>query len=238
MKLPLINSSNILVKILGYFLYAFIILMVLGAILPAPSDDNLAEASEEDASNANAETLSVVVDGWNFSANLDDRWRRGSSKVEKGVYDVTGWVSEANWDSIVLNDAFWLPKEGVENPSVNDKNDVMASVGIGIYTIPKEVRNDYASNIFLDYAGEFFDPKGNQKVTDTTFDGHPAQLWELKADKDVVNEEGVTTLKASTNSELIVLITDDTLISISAEALRESDMDANTIVEKILVSPA
>lgn len=43
-KLPLLNSKNKIVKIVGYVLYAFVILMIVGAMLP--SEDNGTTSSE------------------------------------------------------------------------------------------------------------------------------------------------------------------------------------------------
>lgn len=208
--------------------------MVLGAILPAPSDDNLAEASEEDASNANAKTLSVVVDGWNFSANLDDRWRVGSGEIEdydlagensrgeeytddlfirqgKSVDDDPNWL---NWQGVILSDAFILPKEGA-----HEWDDPLASVEITVYKVPEEVRDWEPYDIFIDLLGE---PLKTWVTKDIKFNGRPAMVTEL-GDRE--------------SGSLDILITDDTIVSIFADT-KESGLRAWDILDKFTVSPA
>ena len=57
-KLPLLNSKSKIVKIIGYVLYAFVILFIIGAMAPAPSDDKGTTASatnDEDAGDYSAQ---------------------------------------------------------------------------------------------------------------------------------------------------------------------------------------
>jgi hypothetical protein len=233
-KLPLINSSNILVKIIGYVVYAFLILIVLGAILPAPSDDNLAEASEEDSSNANAKTLSVVVDGWNFSADLGDQWQVGSGEVEdddlpglnsrgeeytddlfirqaKTTDDDPNWL---NWQGVILSGAFILPKEGA-----HEWDDPLAAVEITVHKVPEEVRDWEPYDIFIDLQGE---PFKTWETKDIKFNGRPAMVTE-QGDRE--------------HGALDILITDDTVVSIYADT-KGSGLRAWDILDKFTVTPA
>jgi hypothetical protein len=62
-KLPLINSSNKIVKIAGYVLYTFAILIVLGAILPNNNNENAnaVSATPEASSTPASDTASKEV---------------------------------------------------------------------------------------------------------------------------------------------------------------------------------
>lgn len=66
-KLPLLNSKSKIVKIVGYVLYAFIILMIIGAM--APSEDK--ETTTSDASDAK-KTADVESSGTLTASDVED----------------------------------------------------------------------------------------------------------------------------------------------------------------------
>jgi hypothetical protein len=74
-KLPLLNSKSKIVKIIGYVLYAFVILMIIGAMAPAPSDDEGTTDTTTDATKSSQttqkeepETEDYDTYGWLLSA--------------------------------------------------------------------------------------------------------------------------------------------------------------------------
>ena len=82
-KLPLLNSKSKIVKIIGYVLYAFVILMIIGAMAPAPSDDretsktteiesSQAAERQEESDNLTEEDVEDLVGGQKSIAVSDD----------------------------------------------------------------------------------------------------------------------------------------------------------------------
>lgn len=61
-KLPLLNSQNKLVKIFGYFLYAFVILGIIGAVIPS-EDTGTTPAKINEKTEANEETGKIDNSG-------------------------------------------------------------------------------------------------------------------------------------------------------------------------------
>jgi hypothetical protein len=109
-KVPLINSSNKIVKIAGCILYAFVFLIILGAILPSQDKTGVQQVSVPATSTPSAaqpkdtsiplessathtmKFLSVDVGGWNFTANLTDQWRSNPNSPSSD--DMSGANSE------------------------------------------------------------------------------------------------------------------------------------------------
>jgi len=74
-KLPLLNSKSKIVKIIGYVLYAFVILMIIGAMVPAPSGDresSQAAERQEESDNLTEEDVEDLVGGQKSIAVSDD----------------------------------------------------------------------------------------------------------------------------------------------------------------------
>ena len=74
-KLPLLNSKSKIVKIIGYVLYAFVILMIIGAMAPAPSGDresSQAAERQEESDNLTEEDVEDLVGGQKSIAVSDD----------------------------------------------------------------------------------------------------------------------------------------------------------------------
>jgi hypothetical protein len=62
-KLPLINSSNKGVKIVGYVVYIFVFLMILSAILPSNTENTSTTSSTSNENSASSKVLSHSVFG-------------------------------------------------------------------------------------------------------------------------------------------------------------------------------
>ena len=71
-KLPLINSSNVIVKIAGYVVYAFVLLIVIGAIFGSDKEKG---ATTTSSSNEDSKLTSIplgasaTVDDWEISVS-------------------------------------------------------------------------------------------------------------------------------------------------------------------------
>jgi len=203
-------------------------------------------SSETESENANIQTLSIVVNGWNFSADLSDQWHVSSQSPENA--DFAGWDSRGeeytddlfirqaksvdddpnwlNWKGVILSDAFWLP------PKDDANADPLASVEIMVYKVPEEIRNWEAQDIFMDLNG----PIGNAASSDDAdFNGRPALL--IKKDyEETENDEGKVIIPESSTCSIDVLITDDTVVSIYVQTLPESNLDAEDVIEKFTIT--
>ena len=198
---------------------------------------------------------SVDVNGWTFIADLGDQWHSDTRATENA--DTAGWDSRSddyliehnmdsedpafyNWKGVVLSNAFWLPQENANvNPQnlpsyPSKKNGLLANVAIMVYKVPEEVRDWKTHDIFMDLGG----PVGeSDSVKDIEFNGRPALLVERNYDKDQVNDEGKVIVPASSTGQIDILITDDTIVSIYADTLPESNLRAWDVIEKFTISP-
>jgi len=94
-KLPLLNSKNKIVKIVGYVLYAFVILMIIGAM--APSEDKTTKAASEDTTTRAASVESVEKEtsdsdsssGWAVNIISNGAWS-GSVGGDGNSYSIDG----------------------------------------------------------------------------------------------------------------------------------------------------
>lgn len=76
-KLPLINSSNTIIKIVGYILYAFLLLIVIGALFGSDNETKTSISREETSASSNEESAltsvpfgaSATVDDWDISVS-------------------------------------------------------------------------------------------------------------------------------------------------------------------------
>jgi hypothetical protein len=72
-KIPLINSSNVIVKIAGYVVYAFVLLIIIGAIFG--SDEEKGSATTTSSSKEDSKLTSIplgasaTVDDWEISVS-------------------------------------------------------------------------------------------------------------------------------------------------------------------------
>ena len=81
-KLPLLNSKNKIVKIVGYVLYAFVILMIVGAMLP--SEDKGTTSSEVKTTDTKA-TAEVKENGALTVDDVKDELPSGKKPVDIAV---------------------------------------------------------------------------------------------------------------------------------------------------------
>lgn len=88
-KLPLINSSNKIVKIVGYAVYAFVFLIILGAILPSDTQTNSiadeGSASSDDSSDADVSESSNELSHYGFGNYTFDGQDEVRATVKKGT---------------------------------------------------------------------------------------------------------------------------------------------------------
>lgn len=84
-KLPLLNSKSKIVKIVGYVLYAFVILMIIGAM--APSKDNGMSTTTEEKDNAAAEKNTASSES-NDSATADVKESESGALTSDEVKDM------------------------------------------------------------------------------------------------------------------------------------------------------
>lgn len=140
-KLPLLNSSNKIVKILGYVLYAFIILIIIGALFGSDNeigakDSTSAGTSDDAASTSNEEAKPTSVP-FGASAMIDD-WEVSISRFNPYA---TGAIKQEN----MFND----------EPSAGGQ---YAMVYVNAKNIGKEKRSFSATNLHLEGAsGQVYD---------------------------------------------------------------------------------
>jgi hypothetical protein len=83
-KLPLVNNSRKSIRIIGYIMYGFILLIVLGAILPSDNKTTVADTSEMSSSDESTESSNVlshsVFGNYTFDGQEDVK-----STVKKGT---------------------------------------------------------------------------------------------------------------------------------------------------------
>ena len=156
-KLPLLNSQSKIVKIIGYILYAFVILMIIGAI--APSEDKATptstlaktEAAELDASE-DTEDVAETKDG--VSITVDDVKERSPENISNA--ESFGGLKpiqlNINPKSVFRSNAPLDTKELLYNTIVSDlqacgyralsSSDSQANVANKIYLKYKEEESD------------------------------------------------------------------------------------------------
>jgi hypothetical protein len=216
-KLPLLNSKSKIVKIIGYVLYAFVILMIIGAM--APSEDNVATAS------ASAPVLSVTLDGWNFSANIGDEWRADShpSTVIDHEYKNEGHQG-ITWTGASANAIFFIPKTEDEKrySGIGGKS---GRISIKVLGIPPEAKKyDFLGAALYDL--EWYSV-GEGKEEDLFVGGREAHLWELPQTLDGVDYD---------NSLLAVQLSDTQIATIQVNRWDGSDTSATEVINSFNIS--
>jgi hypothetical protein len=110
-KLPLINSHNKLVKIIGYAVYGFLAFVVVVFVLAATSPDRPESIDKNVVLRGYTFTL-ANADGWVTDSTTEraDGYRWGSNSGDYGEVAVgmirSLWIG---WEGQVMNNAFYLP---------------------------------------------------------------------------------------------------------------------------------
>jgi len=206
-KLPLINSSNKGIKLVGYVVYAFILLIILGAISPRDSENVTSDAGSTSENSKNVTlggyTFTLADAGsWLIHPTVDtasgNRWGGGSATG----YDLVAtqmirdyWIG---WHGQVMDNAFYLPDERCEGkPSCFDEEDYDKdgncngcwpydpNAYVAIYVLDKINPSELTENSVLNEAsmlsnGYIFAAllEGKASEKDITFDERPAHLIE------------------------------------------------------------
>ncbi len=117
-KLPLINSSNKIVKIAGYIIYAFVFLIILGIILPSPDETGVQTQDSNPASTDDtSKSTSIKSIPFGASATIDDweitisRFRPSSSRTIKQENQFNAEPSAGGQYAMVYVNAKNLGKE-------------------------------------------------------------------------------------------------------------------------------
>lgn len=118
-KLPLLNSSHLLVKLFGYLMYGFVgliaVMVALVAILPdlpeSTSSDPISDTSNDKNVTLRGYTFTLAnADGWITNPKIEtaDSYRWGSNSGDYGVPAV-GIIRGlwTVWNGQVMNDAFY-----------------------------------------------------------------------------------------------------------------------------------
>jgi hypothetical protein len=225
-KLPLINSDNKKIRIVGYIVYAWIVLSIFGAIIP---NDTTTSASADNDTKAG--TVSVDVDGYTFTADLGDQWKTSSFSPESDT--LYGYNSGKDWDGVNLANAFWLSKGFVWPVDVSGladdphQKDLIAVVSVSVHKIPKELQGESPHDILIDAY-----PLIDETVKDIEFNGHPALLVQSK-------HEGETGYGFIGYGYLSILMTNDTVVNVDVTEWPEvqTGIVSWDIMKKFTVSP-
>jgi hypothetical protein len=197
--------------------------------------------------------MSVDVGGWTFTADLGDQWQTNTNTAEND--EVSGWESRNvdyliehnidsddpafyNWKGICLWNSFWLPQENadVDQQNIPDAlspttDSILANVDIQVHEIPREVQ-DWD---FKDIVNDLLGPSGSANLKEIEFEGHPAILIEEHFD-DTFNDDGEKIISAGNASEISVLMTEDTVVTIDVTAREESGIHPWDVIEKFRIS--
>lgn len=207
------------------------------------------------SSSEEGNAVSAVVDGWNFTANLEGLWQSNSDAVAENN-DWAGLNSRSmeylnehnmdadspnfnNWKGSYFANVFYLPKEGTAIDPQNihgvyaEQNDLVANVDIQVHKVPTDVKYWKPHDIFMDLSFVLKD----DTVKDIEFNDRPALLVEHDYDEDEVNDEGKVIVPKSSICSILILITDDTVITIDAVTLPDSDMSAKDVIDSFTISP-
>jgi hypothetical protein len=181
---------------------------------------------------------SVDVGGWNFTADLGAQWRLGTEPMEDGQDIPSMKFPDVMFTGVMKSNAFWLPRDSTvitptEFPSLYDpkQNDIIATVDLWVNKVPKEEKGWTARDILADFYGPDID--GRRKEIE--FNGRPALLWEGES-SDLI-KDGELVMPAISQGEIIVMMTEETIVTISANALPKSNLRPWDVIEKFTISP-
>jgi hypothetical protein len=169
-KLPLINSDSKKVKILGYVVYAWLIMAFLGAMIPDPSATN---------ENSAVVTDNITIEGHTFSFNMPDGWTK--DEAEKG--SITEYFE--NWDEALAYD---YTGTHVADAFRDPDPDAILGVDLGIVHVPPDEASEdsvddilrYLNDDMIDHFGDLDSVDSNERYLD--FDGKRAYLVEEQID--------------------------------------------------------
>jgi parallel beta-helix repeat protein len=202
---------------------------------------------------------SVNVDGWNFTADLSDRWQPGPYELKND--DTAGlsslladWTksnmyiknfSYFNWKGVVLSNAFILPKEGavidfqdIPDPQISSRDEVLANVVIRVHKAPEDIQGLSPQEILADINGYGLTfPKEGQRKKEIDFNGHPALLIEKDYTSDVFDNTYNQIIHAGSTGRISILMNEDTVVSIDVVTRKESGLHAWDIIKKFMIYP-
>jgi hypothetical protein len=208
-KLPLPNSKSKIVKIFGYALYAFVILMVIGAI-------------------STASPVSMDVAGWEFSADPGDEWKTDLTVVSEEFDDWSDCYSEFKWHGTSLGFPLFIPKESDEQHYSGDRGR-SGFLHLTVLDIPEELKSKSTAEILTQATDARHCPTvGLGDDEDLTFDGKEAHLWTLEDDWDD---------RAVSISTIAVKLSDSQIGIIEAQRREEPDSTLD-VINSFTISPA
>jgi hypothetical protein len=182
-KLPLINSDSKKVRIFGYVVYAWLVMAVLGAMIPDPSDAN---------SNIVTGADNITIEGHTFSFSMPDGWTKDEAEKYSISEYFEGYEGTLAYDytGTYVSDAFRDPDP--DKPNV--------SLGI-VHVPPDEANEDSVDDVLRYLNGDMYEPFGNKDSVDSSkryldFDGKRAYLVEEQID---YNEASQGAMEGSAN---------------------------------------
>jgi len=149
---------------------------------------------------------SIVVDGWEFTADLGEEWRYDPGYSDDRYDDGTDCRTGALWEVHAIGKPFFIPKNDEEVHYSGVFNGKSGFVDIEVLKIPSEFDGVDMKDILTLAADRFHCPTvGLGSDKDITFDGKEAHLWEEDDDvDDRYVSEGVIAVKL--NDEKIAVI--------------------------------
>lgn len=169
-KLPLINSDSKKVRILGYVVYAWLIMALLGAMIPDPSDAN---------TNIATATDNITIEGHTFSFSMPDGWTKNEAE--------TGSISEYFDSDESYEPAYDYTGTYVAD-AFRDPDPDKPNVSLGIVHVPPDEASEDSVDDILRYLNyDMNEPFGNSDSVDSNekyldFDGKRAYLVEEQVD--------------------------------------------------------
>jgi hypothetical protein len=192
------------------------------------------------------QAVSVDVGGWNFNADLGDQWRSGDPQAvendENNLHGVAG-DNSWTWRGVMLNGAFWLPKEGIvldpeDLPSMlnPNQNDLLGTVDISVHRVPEELK-DMDAKTKLEWFGGPSSHYPGYSIKEIEFNGHQARLYEIDSPDQSQESNGYKGgVPAYSSGTIDMMMTDDMLMTIAVTTRPDSGLHAWDVIEKFMVS--
>ena len=118
-KLPLINSDNKGIRITGYVVYAFVFLMLLGAVLPS-HDEAISVSSEAETpsvgSEANTSKEEILTPDENWTSQVL------ANEIMMLLYEHEGVKAVSDYDTVVSTQKFSEMNSVAEDALVESQN--------------------------------------------------------------------------------------------------------------------
>lgn len=150
-KLPLINSSNKIVKIVGYVVYAFVFLIILGAVLPSNTSDDGA-ASNDETSDSDLSESSKELSHYGFGNYTFDGQDEVRATVKKGT-DVIHMMDMAD-----LPTDYGYTKDSAPYTITSTGKHIKGYIdytGDGYVVVMKPIRSSLTKDEFMDILNTF-----------------------------------------------------------------------------------